>query len=223
MNRWPVALLALAFPLLAHAAAITGSKALAVASVAVLVLAVAWPSRRRSFAFPLILAAAGGVFAAAWRAGQVHALTMLPPILITFAVGWQFARSLQADRTPLVQRIAAALHPESLALPGVPEYARRVTLLWAVLLGTLCAIDLVLALLAVPGGLLQAVGIEPFAPVPIRYWSLFANVLSYLAIAAFFAAEFAWRRHRFPQQPYRGFGDFMVRVARLGPAFWRGR
>ena len=95
--------------------------------------------------------------------------------------------------------------------------------LLAVLLGTLCAIDLVLALLAVPGGLLQAVGIEPFAPVPIRYWSLFANVLSYLAIAAFFAAEFAWRRHRFPQQPYRGFGDFMVRVARLGPAFWRGR
>lgn len=223
MNRWPVALLALAFPLLAHAAAITGSQALALASVAVLVLAVTWPLRRRGFAFSLILAAAGGVFAAAWRAGQVHALTMLPPILITFAVAWQFARSLQPERTPLVQRIAAALHPESLAVPGVVAYARRVTLLWAVLLGALCAIDTVLALLAVPGGLLEAIGVEPFAPVALRHWSLFANVASYVAIAGFFAGEYAWRRHRFPQQPYRGFGDFLARVARLGPAFWRGR
>lgn len=223
MNRWPVALLALAFPLLAHAAAITGSAALAVASVAALVLAVAWPLRRRVLAFALLLAAAAVALAAAWAAGRVHVLTMLPPILITFAIAWQFAASLQAGREPLIRRIVVALHPEALQIPGVREYTRRVTLLWALLLGALCVGNTVLALLAVPGGLLQAVGIEPFVAVPLQRWSVFANVVNYVAIGGFFVGEYLYRRTRFPQQPYRGFGDFVGRVARLGPAFWRGR
>jgi uncharacterized membrane protein len=222
VNRWPVALLALAFPLLSHAAALSGSQALALAAVAALILAVAWPLRRH-FAFLLILAAAGLVLAAAWRAGRVQTLALLPPMLITFAVGWQFARTLQAGRVPLIERVVSVVHPEALALPGVPAYARRVTLLWALLLGGLGLGNTLLALLAVPDGLLEAAGVAPFAPVPLRHWSVFANLVNYLAIAGFFAAEFLYRRTRFPQQPYRGFGDFVGRLARLGPAFWRGR
>lgn len=223
MNRWPVAVLALAFPLLAHAGAITGSQWLALASVAALMLAVAWPMRHRSLAFLAFIAVAAGVLATAWLAGRVHALTMLPPILITFAVGWQFARSLRAGRVPLIRRLVVALHPEALQIPGVPDYTRRVTLAWALLLGVLCAFNTVFALLAVPGGLLASIGVAPFVAVPVAFWSAFANFGNYIVIAGFFMAEYAWRRVRFPQQPYRGFGDFVGRVARLGPEFWRGR
>jgi uncharacterized membrane protein len=223
VKAWPVALLALAFPLLAHASALTGSQALALAAVAALVLAVAWPLRRRPLAFAVVLAFAAALLGLLALTGKARVAMLLPPILITFAIGWQFAASLQPGRTPLVQRIVVALHADAMAIPGVPAYTRRVTWLWALLLGTLCVANLVLALLAVPGGFLHAAGIEPFAPVPLRQWSLFANVVNYAVIVGFFVGEYAFRRTRFPEQPYRNFGDFLGRVARLGPAFWRGR
>ena len=223
MKAWPVALFALAFPLLAHASALTGSHALALASVAVLVLAVAWPLRARPVAFAVALLVAGTVLALLGFAGKARTAMMFPPILITFAVAWQFASSLQPGRTPLIQRIVVALHADALAIPGVPGYTRRVTWLWALLLGSLCVVNTLLALLAVPDGFLHAAGVTPFAPVPLATWSLFANVVNYVVILGFFVGEYAWRRTRFPQQPYRNFGDFLGQVARLGPAFWRGR
>jgi uncharacterized membrane protein len=223
VNAWPVALLALAFPLLAHAAALTGSQAFALASVGALVLAVAWPLRTRMVAFASIVVVAVGALALLGLSGKARVAMLLPPILITFAIAWQFASSLSPGRTPLIQRIVVALHPEAMQLPGVPAYTRRVTLLWAVLLGSLCVINTVLALLAVPDGFLHALGAEPFVRVPLRAWSLFANVLNYVVILGFFMGEYVYRRTRFPDQPYRNFGDFLARVARLGPAFWRGR
>lgn len=223
MKAWPVALLALAFPLLAHASALTGSHALALASVAVLVLAVAWPLRTRIVAFACVLAVAAAVLALLAATGKARTAMLLPPILITFAIAWQFASSLSPGRTPLIQRIVVALHAEALAIPGVPAYARRVTLLWALLLGSLSVMNTVLAVLAVPEGFLLAAGIAPFAPVPLQAWSFFANVVNYVAILGFFVGEYAYRRTRFPQQPYRNFGEFLGQVARLGPTFWRGR
>ena len=188
-----------------------------------LVLAAAWPLRARPAAFAVVVVLAGAALALLAAAGKARTAMLLPPILITFAIGWQFASSLQAGRVPLIQRIVVALHAEAMAIPGVPEYTRRVTWLWAVLLGTLCTVNTLLALLAVPDGFLHAAGIEPFAAVPLQRWSFFANVVNYVAIAGFFAGEYAWRRTRFPDQPYRSFGDFVAQLARLGPAFWRGR
>ena len=49
--------------------------------------------------------------------------------------------------------------------------------------------------------------------MPLSAWSLFANLLSYLFIAALFAIEFVVRARRFPQQPYRGLIDFTRRLA----------
>ena len=151
----------------------------------------------------------------------VHLPLLLPPVLITGALGLYFARSLSAGRTPLIQRIVCALHPEALAVPGVQPYTRRLTLLWALLLGLLCATSALLGLLAVPGGLLHALGLATPWPVPLAWWSTVANGLNYVVIGGFFVGEYAWRRRRFPQQPYAGFGDFLRRVAALGPAFWR--
>ena len=55
--------------------------------------------------------------------------------------------------------------------------------------------------------------------VPLSLWSLFANVLNYLLVAALFVVEFLYRQRRFPQQPYRGLLDFTRRVASLGAMY----
>lgn len=221
MKAWPVALLALAFPLLAHASALTGSQWLALASVGALVLAAAWPLHVRPRVFGAVLVLAAGVLALLAFAGKARTLMLFPPILITLAIGWQFASTLGPGRTPLIRRIAVALNPHALEIPGVFDYTRRVTWLWALLLGSLAAINTVLALLAVPDGFLHAAGFEPFVAVPLERWSLFANFVNYGVIVGFFVGEFAWRRTRFPL-PYN-FREFLGRVARLGPEFWRTR
>ena len=83
-------------------------------------------------------------------------------------------------------------------------YARRLTLVWACLFVVLTVINLVLAVLADPGGLLLSVGLHSPVTVPLGAWSLFANVLNYLIVGALFVGEYWLRRRRFPQQSYRG-------------------
>jgi hypothetical protein len=48
--------------------------------------------------------------------------------------------------------------------------------------------------------------------VPEEWWSLFANMIGYLLVAAFFLIEYAYRRHRFPRQPYRNMLEFFLKV-----------
>jgi uncharacterized membrane protein len=214
-------LLALAFPVLAHAAAASGSQRLAALAVACLMAVVCWSLRARPWAFVLAALGCGAILAALLAAGHAELLLLLPPVLITFAVGLVFARTLAPGRTPLVERVVRALDPEALDDPQVPGYARQVTGLWAGFLFSLALLNAVLALVAVPGGLLHALGVIPPVQVSQTQWSLFANVLNYLLIGAGFVAEYGYRRWRFPQREHRAFGEFLRRIARLGPAFWR--
>jgi len=41
---------------------------------------------------------------------------------------------------------------------------------------------------------------------------LFANLIAYVIVVAFFAVEYAYRRRRFPQQPYRNMLEFVQRL-----------
>ena len=91
--------------------------------------------------------------------------------------------------------------------------------MWTALFVVLAAINAALALCAEPGGLLLSFGVQPAVTVPLSLWSLFANVLNYVLVAALFVGEFVFRRRRFPQQPYRGLLDFTGRVASLGAMF----
>lgn len=217
------ALLALAYPVLAHAAAASGWHALATVAVGCLALAMLWPLQRRPLPFALALLALAAALAGLHTARRSDLLLLFPPVLITAFVGALFARSLAPGRTPLVERVVRAIHPEALALPGVPENVRLLTALWATLLLGLSAANFVLAALAVPGGLLDAVGVHPPLAVTYAQWSWFANVFNYVLIGLAFVLEYAYRRWRWPQpRPYRNLGDFMLRMARLGPAFWRG-
>jgi uncharacterized membrane protein len=101
--------------------------------------------------------------------------------------------------------------------PEVLGYARKLTGAWTVFFITLSTTNLVLALLARPDGLLLASGITPPVTVPQEWWSLFANVIGYLLVAAFFLIEYAYRRRRFPRQPYRNMLDFFLRVLAAMP------
>lgn len=216
-------LLALAYPLLAHAASVRHDGTLAGLALLdlVLVLMLEPLARGRAWAWTLLAVAAGVLWQL--RTGPVPELLLLfPPMLFTGVLGWWFARSLAAGRIPLIARIIAALEggrPESLE-PALARYAHGLTAAWATLLGAMTLANLVLALLAEPNGLLLRAGLPPPLAVPQQAWSTVANLLDHGIIAAFFVIEFLWRQWRFPERR-QGPLAFARAMLRLGPAFWR--
>jgi uncharacterized membrane protein len=147
---------------------------------------------------------------AAVRAGHGTALLFVPPVLINGFVAWLFGHTLIRGRTPLVERVVHAMHGPGAATvtADILLYARHVTVFWTVLMSALTATNLLLATFASPGGLVRIAGFDPAVAVPLEAWSLFANVLNYVIVAAAFAVEYALRTHRFQHQPYTGFIDF---------------
>ena len=85
----------------------------------------------------------------------------------------------------------------------------------------LATFNLLLAAFVEPDGLLRASGIEPRLAVSHEVWSLFTNLLEYLLVAAFFVIEYAYRRQRFPRQPYRNMFDFLRRMLAAMPRITR--
>ena len=217
-------LLAVAYPLLAHAASVRHDAVLASLALLdlVVVMALVPLARGRPWAWALLLAAALLLWLA--RAGPLPELLLLfPPMLFTGVLGWWFARSLGEGDTPVVTRIVAAL--EECRAPELPadvaRYARRLTAAWAGLLLVMTAASLALALLAEPDGLLLRMGYAPPVQVSRATWSAVANLLDHGLIGAFFVAEFLWRQFRFPDRR-QGPLAYARAMARLGPAFWRG-
>ncbi len=212
--------LTLAYPTLAHAASLLHSPALTVASVAVLAAAMLFPpladGRRWTWAaIPLAAAAIAGLA----RIDAAGLVLFLPPVLLNLFLAWLFGHTLARGSVPLIERLVMLLQPPGVAPePGVIPYTRRLTQAWTALFLLLAVSSLVLAACATPGGLLESAGIR--APFAVRHetWSLFANVLNYGIVAAFFVLEYAYRRRRFPHRPYRNFAEFLRRVAAAGPA-----
>lgn len=227
MDRVAVALrvgLAVAYPWLAHAANARDDgvlAALALGDIALIVL-LGPLLRRRAWAW-LVLALAAALL---WRLahGPLATLPLLaPPVLFLGLAAWMFARSLRRGRVPLITRVVAQLYactPATLD-PALLRYTHALTAAWALLLSLLCLANLALALFSVPGGLLARLGVHSPLAVADVHGSLFANLLVYGVVGGFFLGEYAWRRRRFPQRPYRNLPDFLRRLAALGPAFWR--
>jgi uncharacterized membrane protein len=212
------------YPLLAHVASLTGRPALIAASLGLLVVLVLMPALRngRALAWILLVAAVCGLSLAV-ASGQALSLLMLPPVLLNGFMAWLFGRTLRDGRMPLIERAARAMRgPGAVLADEVVAYARGVTQAWTALFVLLAVVNLALAALARPGGLLLAAGFDPGLSVPLAAWSLFANVLSYVFIGALFAIEFVVRGRRFPQQPYSGLLDFTRRLAAQGHLFRPG-
>lgn len=212
--------LLVAYPVLAILATATASPALAVAAVgALLALVVAPLLRRWPWRVAPLLGIALAVVLATGAQRWSPLVLFLPPVLINLALALFFGHTLRAGDEPLVARIVRLLHPANdIQDAAVWPYARRVTIAWTALFlfnATTCA---VLALLAVPGGLLLALGWQPAPALPLAAWALFANAGCYALVGLMFVAEYAYRRRRFPWQPYRNFFHFLQRAASVGPA-----
>ena len=164
---------------------------------------------------------AGGLVALARMAFAPQVLLLVPAAIVAL-VAWTFGRTLRAGHVPLITRMVTALDgvPLREMAPELKSYTRNLTATWAGLLAVLAIADLVLALCAVPGGLLDGAGIAPPLAVPHAAWSWFANGLTYGLIGALFVGEYYYRVRRFPGR-YTSFLDFVRRMGRLGPGFWR--
>ena len=216
-------LLALAYPWLAHAATTAGSGALAALALADIALIVLLEPllQRRAWAWLLLAACA----ALLWRLAQSpHALLplLLVPVAFIALVAWTFGRTLRVGRTPLVTRMMLALERDP-AMPVEPaqlRYTARLTVVWAATLALLALANLVLALVAVPRGLLASLGIDAPFVVTETQWSWFANLLNYGLIGGLFVGEFALRKRVFPGR-YRSFAHFLRQLASLGPDTWK--
>lgn len=222
--------LALAYPLLAHWASHDGSGWAAAIALTDLVLVLLLEAllRPRAWAwalFALVLAA----LAAAARTPLAQMLLLAPPVLFLALLAWIFGRTLRAPRHPLITRIVAPLHGHAVeTLPAdLYRYTRNLTLAWTLLFVALAAVNAGLAVVAVPDGVLARLGYVAVDPapawtVPRERWSLIANLLNYGVVGGFFVGEYVLRRRYFPVRPYRNIAEFLVQMARLGPAFWRG-
>ena len=148
----------------------------------------------------------------------------LPPIIVPAFLAYVFGNTLWPGRTPLISQLIRMLHaPGDEPDAAVWSYARRLTAAWTALFVTLATFNLLLAAFAEPDGLLRASGIDPGLAVSHELWSLFTNLIEYLLVAAFFVIEYAYRRQRFPRQPYRNMFDFLRRTAAAMPRIRRSQ
>ncbi len=226
-QRWATALRwcsLLAYVPLAHVAGTTSSPAWAAAALVdlVVLLLIEGLCAPRLWAW---LTAAACLAAIAVLVATDLALMplLLVPVAFIGMVAWWFGRSLRAGRTPLVTRIVAGIYGQTMAQlsPQHHRYTRTLTGFWAGLLGALALLNLTLALIAVPDGVLARIGIAAPITVTRAQWSLFANVLNYGVVGGAMVVEYHWRKRVFPQRPYRNFVEFVRRMAALGPGFWR--
>jgi uncharacterized membrane protein len=212
--------LAACYALLAHLAVETGSARLTAACLALLaaVVLARGMAHGSRIAWALAIVAGAGLALAASRK-WVWLPLYLPSVSSDAIMAWVFGHTLAADRVPLIERMARRLRgaAEEPVEPEVARYARSLTLAWTVLFAVLGLISLVLALCAEPNGVLWLLGLAPPVEVPQSDWSWFANIGEYGIVAGFFMVEYAYRRRRFPEQPYEGFADFVRRLAAMAP------
>lgn len=215
--------LALGYTLLAHLSSALGSEPLALAALLVLVLMllVSPLAMRRAWAWlalPLLAAACWWLY----RVGHAPLPLLLVPVAFIGLIAWMFGRTLQPGRMPLITRIVTTLDGVGVdrLQPGLAGYTRGLTLAWTLFLLLLAAVNLGLALIASPDGLLAQLGVRPPWTITRSQWSWFANLFNYGFVGVFFVGEFFLRQRRFPGR-YRSLAAFLRRLAGLGPAFWR--
>jgi len=215
--------LSFAYPVLAHFAVARNSAGLTIAALTLLAAISLLPGLARGA--PAAWLAVPIVGAVCWWLNGIDQPLLplyLPPIIVPAFLAYVFGMTLRPGRTPLISQMIRLLQPPGEEPePAVWSYARRLTATWTALFVALAIFNLLLAALAEPDGLLRASGIDPGLAVSHELWSLFTNLIEYLLVAAFFAIEYAYRRQKFPRQPYRNMFDFLRRMAAAMPRLIR--
>lgn len=190
-------LLLLAYPFAVHFGALAGQPLPALLILVALLLlppslAGQWQTALAGLGFLLLLALL-------WWLTALHTVQLfyLPPLAILLLLWWWFARSLLPGQTALVSRLALPMHGGKLS-PVLQRYTRAVTWVWVGVLSLL---------------LLQLYWLTRYAPP--EYWSLFANFLNYLILAAVFVIEFSLRRFFLPPEHRIDMASFLRMLSRL--------
>ncbi len=167
--------------LMLHAAAQPWAVAAIIGPLLLTAATAAW--HRRHMPSLLLCAVAAAVVAVLTARGSlrdVHRLYVLQYVAIHLSLGGLFAFTLRPGATPLITRLASWVH-DALS-PPMRAYTVRLTWAWVLYFAVMAAAGLAVYLLA-----------------PWSWWSLFANLLTPLALAAFFAGEHLLRYRLHPE------------------------
>lgn len=221
-RRW--LLLVLGYPVLAMAGVITHRDVFSLAACVLLLsflMAPALASRRAGPWATWLLTL--GAMTWLWAQGLVSYLLECVPIAVNVLLASLFGRSLRHGATPLVARFIEALEGrEQLTLPGVASYARHLTVFWATLTALQALVLAVLLLCAVPGGVLDSLGIVSPWSVPADVAQSYAHVGGYVLIAAAFLLEHVFRRWHLRHVHHLRLHELALGIAARWPQLLRG-
>jgi uncharacterized membrane protein len=188
-----------ALPLAAHALILADRAGpIAVAFGWVMAVGTALVFVRAGGAAGLELGAVLGAVALGWYASANGPYAVfVPAVAMNLILLWFFGRTLAPGREPLVSAIARIVR--GTLDPEIARYTRRVTWAWCGFFVANAAISLVLA-----------------AAAPLAAWSFYANVLTFPLVALMFAAEYAYRRRRFPALEHVPPLALLQRLAKAG-------
>lgn len=192
--------LLLLYPLLSHVTVMTGSPHVAayyLLLIALLFLIKELYSRKYTIAFILAVVL---VFIGWLLAVEKYVLLMyIPPVAISLGLLLLFGRSLQPGSVPLITRYARYIDGD--LDEKLLRYTRRVTRVWTVFFLLM---------------LIETVALAIWASV--ETWSLFTNVLNYVAIVVLLFIEVVYRYRAYPDAPRRSFVQHVKAIASIRPA-----
>ena len=179
--RWAaIAALCLAYPVLAHLAAVDPTPdlfdaAVAMAPLIALALVLAWRSPDRPGMLFLCLAGGVALYAmGGWLVQHYNWVFLLQHAGMQALLGLAFGRTLRCGQVPMVSRFAAMVHGR--LSPALARYTRHVTWAWTLYFSAMTTLSLLLFWLA-----------------PVAVWSVFANLLNLPLLVLMFTAEYVAR------------------------------
>jgi len=138
-----------------------------------------WRSRRVGiFMIAAVALAVAVIFA--WPAGGTQAVLLAPPFFASMVTSMFFAHSLLPGEDPVITRMCRFNRGEILP-DGLEEYSRLLTWGWAIL-----------------PAFLAFAGLIAYAVAGLEAWSWITNVVSPLALVAFFVGEHVFRGIAYP-------------------------
>ncbi|MEO8746852.1 MAG: xanthomonadin biosynthesis protein [Rhodanobacter sp.] len=219
--RW-LWLLVLASPVLAVAGMLTHREVFPLLALAILATLVMLPALSRRQTAPWLgwLGLQAALLTVALL-GFADLLLDAVPAVINAALAWLFARTLPRAR-PLIARCIVVVEGEArLHERGVALYARRLTALWAGLLGANALALMLLLLFAERSGVLARFDLAPSWRLNEWWAAAWLNVGGYVLPGMVFVLEYAYRRWRLRHLQHLSLAKMLLRLAVNWPRLLR--